>query len=401
MPTESNHTGNAADAPKLRAACENCRQSKVKCNLSGKNTCIRCLRHGLHCRYRVANRSGKPKGSKNRATLRKLGQLQEEKLRGVDDLDKAFPAIGPAGYQADNHQHHHHSHRWSRPGEQPPPPPLSSSSPDRRGSSSSSSVLQAPTYEASSHSESPDNHEATMFLTSPVEYGSPFGDGLPPTGKGEERLCGPPTSMSPTFLQKELITKGLTSCPLAVHVPSVPTFPPASACDCDEALQIQMAHLRHMAVDTAQLRFDRSLQALRAALVVCQGFLGCGQCHKDSANLLLAVLTLDVAAQLFSYWVSFEYGASPPEAMGGGGGGDDGSVVSYGEYETSPDETRRVRRVLLCGRLAQCQEALGQAKDAVEMGMRTGGMEVGEGSWLLQTVRGHEALIADQCLHIT
>ena len=355
MPTEYNHTGTAAAAPKLRAACENCRQSKVKCNLSGKNTCIRCLRHGLHCRYRVANRSGKPKGSKNRATLRKLGQLQEEKLRGVDDLDKAFPAIGPAGYQADNHQHHHHSHRWSRPGEQPPPP-LSSSSPDRRGSSSSSSVLQAPTYEASSHSESPDNHEATMFLTSPVEYGSPFGDGLPPTGKGEERLCGPPTSMSPTFLQKELITKGLTSCPLAVHVPSVPTFPPASACDCDEALQIQMAHLRHMAVDTAQL---------------------------------------------FSYWVSFEYGASPPEAMGGGGGGDDGSVVSYGEYETSPDETRRVRRVLLCGRLAQCQEALGQAKDAVEMGMRTGGMEVGEGSWLLQTVRGHEALIADQCLHIT
>ncbi|PLN79843.1 hypothetical protein BDW42DRAFT_201429 [Aspergillus taichungensis] len=381
MLTESNRPGNAADAPKLRAACENCRQSKVKCNLSGKNTCIRCLRHGLHCRYRVANRSGKPKGSKNRATLRKLGQLQEEKL-GVDDLDKAFPAIGSAGYLEDNHQHHHH--RWSRPGEQQQQQPQpSSSSPDRRGSSSSS-ILQAPTYDASSHSESPDSHEATMLLTSPVEYGSPFGDGLPPSGRVEEGLCGPTTSMSPTFLQKELITKGLTSCPLAVHVPSVPTFPPA--CDCDEALQMQMAHLRHMAVDTAQLRFDRSLQALRAALVVCQGFLGCGQCHKDSAKLLLAVLTLDVAAHLFIYWVSFEYGASP-EAMGGGGGGggDDGSVVSYGEYETSPDETRRVRRVLLCGRLAQCQEALGQAKDAVEMGMRTGGMEVGEGSWLLQT----------------
>ncbi|PKY08164.1 hypothetical protein P168DRAFT_314284 [Aspergillus campestris IBT 28561] len=398
MLRESNHTGNAADAPKLRAACENCRQSKVKCNLSGKNTCIRCLRHGLHCRYRVANRSGKPKGSKNRATLRKLGQLQEDKLLGADDLDKAFPAIGPAGYPGD---HHHHHHRWSRPGQQQQQqPPLPSSSPDRRGSSASS-ILQPPTYEASSHSESPDSqsHEATMLLTSPVEYGSPFGDGLPTGGGGgEEGLCGPPTSMSPTFLQKEFITKGLTSCPLAVHVPSVPTFPPA--CDCDEALQIQMAHLRHMAVDTAQLRFDRSLQALRAALVVCQGFLGCGQCHKDSGNLLLAVSTLDVAAQLFSYWVSFEYGASTtPAGMGGGGG--DGSVVSYGEYETSPDETRRVRRVLLCGRLAQCQEALGQAKDAVEMGMRTGGMEVGEGSWLLQTVRGHEALIADQCIHIT
>ena len=72
------------DAPKLRTACENCRQSKVKCNLSGKNVCTRCLRHGLQCQYGFANRSGKPKGSKNRATLRKLGQLQEDKppLRG-------------------------------------------------------------------------------------------------------------------------------------------------------------------------------------------------------------------------------------------------------------------------------------------------------------------------------
>lgn len=78
----SHYTG--GDAPKLRTACENCRQSKVKCNLSGKTSCTRCLRHGLQCQYGFASRSGKPKGSKNRATLRKLGQLQEEKppLRG-------------------------------------------------------------------------------------------------------------------------------------------------------------------------------------------------------------------------------------------------------------------------------------------------------------------------------
>lgn len=80
MLSESNGSQYAGgDAPKLRTACENCRQSKVKCNLSGKNVCTRCLRHGLQCQYGFANRSGKPKGSKNRATLRKLGQLQEEK----------------------------------------------------------------------------------------------------------------------------------------------------------------------------------------------------------------------------------------------------------------------------------------------------------------------------------
>lgn len=76
--TNGNHFA-GGDPPKLRTACENCRQSKVKCNLSGKNMCTRCLRNGLQCQYGFANRSGKPKGSKNRATLRKLGQLPEEK----------------------------------------------------------------------------------------------------------------------------------------------------------------------------------------------------------------------------------------------------------------------------------------------------------------------------------
>ena len=68
-----------SDVPKLRTACENCRQSKVKCNISGKSMCTRCLRNGLQCQYGFANRSGKPKGSKNHATLRKLGELPDEK----------------------------------------------------------------------------------------------------------------------------------------------------------------------------------------------------------------------------------------------------------------------------------------------------------------------------------
>lgn len=99
-----------SDSPKLRTACENCRQSKVKCNLSGKNVCTRCLRHGLQCQYGIANRSGKPKGSKNRATLRKLGQLQEEKppMRGFRGsrpppvIDREPLSAGYAGHITDS-----------------------------------------------------------------------------------------------------------------------------------------------------------------------------------------------------------------------------------------------------------------------------------------------------------
>lgn len=96
---------NSGHTPKLRTACENCRQSKVKCNLSGKNTCIRCLRHGLQCRYGFANRSGKPKGSKNRATLRKMGQLPEERpgRSGVGDRGEAELIVDQNCHVAETH----------------------------------------------------------------------------------------------------------------------------------------------------------------------------------------------------------------------------------------------------------------------------------------------------------
>jgi hypothetical protein len=107
MLAESNGSPYAGDAPKLRTACENCRQSKVKCNLSGKSVCTRCLRHGLQCQYGFANRSGKPKGSKNRATLRKLGQLQEEKpaMRGFRSSRLVAPVaeMEPLGSAYGNH----------------------------------------------------------------------------------------------------------------------------------------------------------------------------------------------------------------------------------------------------------------------------------------------------------
>ena len=96
------------DIPKLRTACENCRQSKVKCNLSGKNVCTRCLRHGLQCQYGFANRSGKPKGSKNRATLRKLGQLQEDKptIRGFRGSRAVPPVADRESRVGANYQGH-------------------------------------------------------------------------------------------------------------------------------------------------------------------------------------------------------------------------------------------------------------------------------------------------------
>ncbi|KAE8146539.1 3-oxoacyl-reductase [Aspergillus avenaceus] len=308
--------GNGGDAPKLRAACENCRQSKVKCNLGGKDTCIRCNRHGLQCRYRAANRSGKPKGSKNRATLRKLGQLQE--TSAMQD---------PPGHRA---------------------------GPGGRG--------EIPLSQASTAT-------ACGLLNEPhMEYSTFYRDPLSDATNA--------AFMSPTFLQKEFITKGLTTFPLAVHIPNV--LQPA--CDCGEALGFHTTRLQNLVNDPVHTRFDFSLQTVRAALAVCRVFLQCHTCHKDNSNAILPVTTLGLTSQFFEYCISYQCTAHICT-------GNDG--VGYGEYEMSPEEARRVRRMLIRGRLHQWKDVITLLKESVDL---SGSTDL-EGNWLQHVVRGYEATV--------
>ncbi|EAW09634.1 Zn(II)2Cys6 transcription factor domain-containing protein [Aspergillus clavatus NRRL 1] len=339
------------DTPKLRAACENCRQSKVKCNLSGKSTCIRCLRHGLACRYRLANRSGKPKGSKNRATLRKLRQFPDQRpalraLKGKDDLVAVV----------DNHYHSEYSEARVLQRDETGSPSSQDTSPPAEGSP-----------------------EGPVLAYSSIQ------ETVPPAGS--EYLQA---SMSPTFLQKEFITKGLTSCPLAVHIPGAmqPT------CDCRGTLAFHENQLRDMVSNSMPLRFDQSLQSVKVALSVCLGFVQCSICAKDSTSLLLPVSTLDLVLQLLDYCIT--YGLATPHSVG-----EDSKTSRYGLYEVCPAESWWIRRFLIRGRLVQCKEVLAGLQEAIDIclgspfgALGNGTLEGGQGdSCLEQIVRGYEATV--------
>ncbi|KAL4915343.1 3-oxoacyl-reductase [Aspergillus aurantiobrunneus] len=339
MLTESSTASASGETPKLRTACENCRQSKVKCNLSGKDTCIRCLRHGLPCRYRAANRSGKPKGSKNRSTLRKLGQLQENKTAFTpsDGLTKRSVEAIPS-----------------------------------QGFTRSDTEMSLQTEQTPSESPMGEVPEGSMFLADCAEYPSLYGDSATDSPSAD--------SMSPTFLQKEFITKGLTSFPLAVHIPNAlrPT------CDCAESLVFYHDHLRQMVVNPTQLRFDQTLQGVQAALSVCRGFLQCPSGHKDNhstndTSLILCMSTLELALQLLDYWTSYELLPQSTE--------DTRETVGYGEYEMGADETRRIRRFLIRGRLLLCKETLRLLRGAA--GFEGDGLG---GNWLQQIIGGSEVM---------
>lgn len=74
-----------AQPRKLRAACDQCHASKLKCP-GGNPPCKRCEGSGQSCHYSLAARMGKPPGSKNRKTLERLRRANSN-LDGHDSID--------------------------------------------------------------------------------------------------------------------------------------------------------------------------------------------------------------------------------------------------------------------------------------------------------------------------
>ncbi|KAJ5341358.1 hypothetical protein N7541_010482 [Penicillium brevicompactum] len=330
MLAESNGSPYAGgDTPKLRTACENCRQSKVKCNLSGKSVCTRCLRHGLQCQYGYANRSGKPKGSKNRATLRKLGQLQEDKpaMRGFRSSRLVAP-VADMESLGNNY-----------------------------GGHISDPALDEDVCLISNQAgfwESPRSFVNTATLESSVCPGqlttvesSPFTDLVDSCPALPSGIGYPHTPVTPTFLSGETLPEGLASPSLAGSVASPY---PLSPCECINMQLFHMNRLNHFLADSLPLRLDHSLQSIKCTFLACQMFLQCNKCAKDTPNLLLTISVLNLTLQLFEYWVSRETSrALRPEH---------GVDIRYGYYEICHEENRQIRNFLIRGLLLRCREVL-------------------------------------------
>ncbi|KAJ5728331.1 hypothetical protein N7493_004661 [Penicillium malachiteum] len=349
----SPYTG--GDAPKLRTACENCRQSKVKCNLSGKNVCTRCLRHGLQCQYGFANRSGKPKGSKNRATLRKLGQLQEEKpprgFRGnriVPPLTDREPRM-PTNYTG---------HMTD---------PLM----DDDGLVQICLISGPPALW-----ESPRSFGSTAGLDAPIcpsqlaaVDSSPFTDLMNSCSALPLNMGYPHTPVTPTFLPSDPLIDGMASPPFGGSVSSPYSTAP---CECVDKQLFYMNRLNHLLAETIPLRFDHSLQAIKATFCACQVFMQCIKCTKDSANLLLVISVLNLTLQLFEHWISRDTSRAPRM--------EHGIDIRYGYYEIGLEDNRQIRFFLIRRLLFQCRDVLTMLTTAVNTACIENPKLLGEGS---------------------
>jgi hypothetical protein len=111
-----------------------------------------------------------------------------------------------------------------------------------------------------------------------------------------------------------------------------------------------MNRLNHLLTESLPLRFDHSLQTIKATFRACQIFLQCERCAKDSANSLLVISVLNLTLQLFEYWISRETSRTPRAEYG--------LNIRYGYYEVCQEENQRIHTFLLRGLLLQCRELL-------------------------------------------
>ena len=164
----------------------------------------------------------------------------------------------------------------------------------------------------------------------------------------------PHTPVTPTFLSPEAVVDGIPSPSFAASLSS--PFPTAP-CDCVDMQLFHLNRLNNFLAEPLPLRFDHSLQAIKAAYCTNQAFLQCGKCVKDSTNLLLTISVLNLTLQILEFWISRETSRTMRI--------DPDIDIRYGYYEICPMEHRKIRLFLLRGLLLHCRAVLALLTTAV------------------------------------
>lgn len=158
----------------------------------------------------------------------------------------------------------------------------------------------------------------------------------------------PHTPVTPTFFPADFLTDGIASPSFGSRSVALPY--PVAPCDCMDMQLFHANRLNHLLTETTPLRFDHSLQTIKATFGACRMFLQCNKCAKDSTNLLLVISVLNLTLQLFEHWI--------PQAASRDHRAEHGLELRYGYYEICQDENRQIRTFLLRGLLLQCREVL-------------------------------------------
>ncbi|KAJ5273179.1 hypothetical protein N7478_008304 [Penicillium angulare] len=306
----------------LRSACDLCHQGKVKCG--GGTPCEGCDKLGVRCIYSTSNRTGRPKGVKNKKTLERIKQLraanfednEDENSQCVRVLEESlsnapvsiFTNLCRKITSVQNNRRPSAAKSGDEAGESSPAKPFSQSSNLTDQDDTPSHLWSFLSMRDAGQSESdftPFDSSISDPTASPTSLPSNYLDMsnyTPPDISWIDSLLAAPDA-TPQYsdlsdIQKSAkladpINSGCVPEQVSVNYSTPGSLPPF-ACNCVKKLADQLSKFKTLSHSRHLLQPDFVLTIARDALVDWQMHLSCQSCHisYDKDVLVLSVMTL-------------------------------------------------------------------------------------------------------------
>ena len=364
---------------KLRTACDVCHQSKMKC--SGGTPCSGCRDSGYDCSYSLSNRSGRPKGTKNKRTLeRTIGKKSGASENTENDKSSAVQA--QSLMKALNNS----VGSSTTPGNQTPNDSMLATAvegsstlamsepfgpfPDDLNSwydlgelSGTSSFTRQSTSNAAFMSDLP-------TLSRPYSYDSAI-DISSSSIFNEKEGLGSTDDLSELLNnvegEKEIARTRTTST-------SSSSLATPSTCNCVQNNAELLCRLKELEQRHSQPRLDVVLSSAQQALVPWKSVIECRVCQHDDNQEVLILSAMSIRTVLRSlkkfcseYYNSVSSSQGPSGQQQAAANIPDGMQPAIGMYEVTGEEQIAVRNLLIGRTLDKVKYTLACFKQRLEM----------------------------------
>lgn len=363
---------------KLRTACDACHQSKMKC--SGGTPCSNCRDSRYNCCYSLSNRSGRPKGTKNKRTLERTIGKRSGPSENTEN-DESSPVQAQSLMMALNNSVGSNA----TPGDLAPSPSMVATAGENSSTLAVSEPFGSFTDDLNSWYDLGELSVTSPFAQQSSSDAAFMGD-LPTLSRPYSYDSAIDISSSSIFNDKdglgsaddlsELLSnvEGDKELARTITTSTSSSLASPSTCDCVQNNAELLCRLKELEQRHSQPRLDVVLSSAQQALVPWKSVVECRVCQHDDNQEVLILSAMSIRTVLRSLKnLCSECYNSLPSSQGPSGQQQaaakmpDGMQSAIGMYEVTGEEQIAVRNLLIGRTLDKVKYTLACFKQRLEM----------------------------------
>ncbi|KAK9442090.1 C6 finger domain protein GliZ [Metarhizium brunneum] len=335
---------------RMRSACDSCHQSKVKC--SGGNPCSGCHKLGARCHYSSSNRTGRPRGIKNKVTRQRL-RAHAREAAGADGEPPAssLSSTPAASTSADSTASSSPCHL---------PTDMEINAPEWRGfhAHQMDALLMGCLDPSSADVDDASSATGLIYTASSSQYSLPPSVALPVPQRQPLRAFD--------FEDAHHLRSPLFSSRCRQ---------PCASCDCLQQLAALFVQLKVHARRGGPLQAAVAISHVREGVSAWKRHLQCAACMEsaDSDTLLLCIVEIRMVLPMME-WISNNLDLSGQVAFSLQATPVSGSCQMPVAYELARGESQAIMRTLLLRSMDSVVDILAEIQERTSPMKRPGGL---------------------------